>query len=109
MDFEGVARVSDFESARTLCVSIKGHEILLCRTEEGYFAVDNICTHAHARMNEGRLRGMRIFCPLHGASFDVRSGKALSRPATRALRSFPVLIKGDEIHVAVVDELEQTC
>jgi 3-phenylpropionate/trans-cinnamate dioxygenase ferredoxin subunit len=76
-------------------------EIVVCRTKDGIFALDNICTHAHARLNEGRLRGTRLICPLHGAAFDVRDGRALGAPATRALATHEVRMVGDRIEVAV--------
>ena len=57
----------------------------MCHTKSGVFALDNICSHAYARMSEGRLRGTRLICPLHGASFDVRDGRVLGPPATQPL------------------------
>jgi 3-phenylpropionate/trans-cinnamate dioxygenase ferredoxin subunit len=52
-------------------------------------------------MSEGRLRGLRLICPLHGASFDCRTGGALGPPATLPLRTYPVRIVGDQVQVAV--------
>ena len=49
-------------------VTLSGREIVICHTKEGVFALDNICSHAHARMCEGRLRATRIVCPLHGVN-----------------------------------------
>ncbi len=79
-------------SARTLA----NREIVVCRTKDGIFAVDNICSHAYARLNEGRLRGTRLICPLHGAAFDVRDGRALGAPASRPLATHRVRL-GDVV------------
>jgi nitrite reductase/ring-hydroxylating ferredoxin subunit len=76
------------------CV-VGGRELVICHTREGVFAVDNICTHAHARLCEGRLRATRLVCPLHGASFDIRDGRVLGPPAEVPLPTYPVrLIEG---------------
>lgn len=83
------------------CITVAGREVLLCHSKEGVSAVDNICTHALARMDEGRLRGTRLICPLHGASFDVRDGRVLGAPASRPLRSYPVRILGGMIEIAL--------
>ena len=80
---------------------LDGREIVICHTREGLFALDNICTHAHARMCEGRLRAMRLICPLHGASFDVRDGRILSAPATIPLATHPVRVVEGTVEVAV--------
>jgi nitrite reductase/ring-hydroxylating ferredoxin subunit len=83
--------------------SIGGREIVVCRTKAGLHALDNTCTHAYARLNEGRLRGTRIICPLHGASFDVRDGRALCAPATRALATHAIEVVDDCARVTAAD------
>lgn len=79
--------------------TLGGREIVLCRTKDGVFALDNICTHAYARLSEGRLRGVRLICPLHGAAFDVRDGRALGAPANRPLITHAVRVVADQIEV----------
>ena len=91
-EWRQVAGVQDIAIGKTLCVDVDGREILLCHTAAGVFAVDNLCTHAAARLCEGKLKGHRILCPLHGAAFDVRDGSALTRPATVALSTYPVQV-----------------
>ncbi len=66
--------------------------IVLCRVDDDYLAVDDECTHAIASLSEGRLEGEIIFCPLHGGSFNVRSGKACSLPCKQKLRTYPIEI-----------------
>jgi len=84
---------------KTLLVEAPGREILLCHTAEGFFAVDNLCTHAAARLCEGKLKGYRILCPLHGAAFDVRDGSVLTRPASVALASYAVCVDGEGVTI----------
>ena|SRR5579859_2212653 len=76
-------------------------EIVVCRTKHGIYAVDNVCTHAFARLCEGRLRGTRLICPLHGASFDVRDGRVLGAPATRALGVHAVSVVDGRVEISV--------
>jgi nitrite reductase/ring-hydroxylating ferredoxin subunit len=80
---------------------LEGREIVICHTREGVFALDNVCTHAHARMCEGRLRATRLVCPLHGASFDIRDGRVLGPPATVALPTHQVRVVDGKIEVAL--------
>lgn len=81
--------------------SVGGREIVVCRTKAGLHALDNICTHAYARLNEGRLRGVKLVCPLHGAAFDVRDGRALGGPASRPLATHIIHVVGDCAQVTV--------
>jgi nitrite reductase/ring-hydroxylating ferredoxin subunit len=82
-------------------VTLNHREILICHTREGVYALDNICSHAHARMCEGRLRATRIVCPLHGASFDIRDGKVLGPPAVLPLATFQVRVVDGTVEVAL--------
>lgn len=99
--FTRVASVSEIPRGKTHCITHADVEILLCHTGEGIFAVDNLCTHAAARLSEGKLKGCRLLCPLHGAAFDVRDGAVLSRPAREPLRHYPVKLEGDDIFIAL--------
>jgi nitrite reductase/ring-hydroxylating ferredoxin subunit len=80
---------------------LEGREIVICHTREGVFALDNICTHAHARMCEGRLRATRLVCPLHGASFDIRDGRVLGPPAVVPLPTHKVRVVDGTIEVSL--------
>jgi nitrite reductase/ring-hydroxylating ferredoxin subunit len=82
------------------CV-VGGREILICHTPAGLFAIDNVCTHADARLSEGRLRGTRVICPLHGASFDVRDGRVLAPPAEEGLAVHALRVVDGIIEVAI--------
>jgi nitrite reductase/ring-hydroxylating ferredoxin subunit len=99
-EFQVVAQLAELPVGSMRAIQLGGHEIVLCHTREGLFALDNICTHAHARLCEGRLRATRLVCPLHGASFDVRDGRVLGPPATVALPHYPVRVVEGAIEVA---------
>lgn len=99
--FRAVLKLSELPAGRMRAVSIDGRELLLCHTREGIFALDNLCTHAEARLCEGRLRGTRLLCPLHGGAFDVRDGRVLAGPAQQPLARYAVRIAQAHIEVAL--------
>jgi nitrite reductase/ring-hydroxylating ferredoxin subunit len=99
-EFTTVLSASELPVGAMRAVTIGARELVLCHTKDGLFAVDNICTHAYARLCEGRLRGTRLICPLHGASFDARDGRVLGPPATLPLEAFTVRITDGMIEVA---------
>src|SRR3989454_3445630 len=45
-----------------------------------------ICGHRQAPLSKGTLEGHVIECPLHFATFDVRTGKLLSGPDRKSTR-----------------------
>jgi 3-phenylpropionate/trans-cinnamate dioxygenase ferredoxin component len=102
--FHPALSLNELPPGRMRCVIIAGREVLICHAREGVFAVDNICTHALTRMDEGRMRGVRLICPLHGASFDIRDGRVLGAPASRPLPTYPVRVVEGMIEVALQAE-----
>ena len=78
-----------------------GLQLAVCRLEDGVYAIEDICTHDGGSLDQGELLGDRIECPRHGAMFDVRTGKVLSLPAVKNVRSFKAKIEGGEIFVEV--------
>src|ERR1700757_4039326 len=99
--FVPVMRLAEIRRGSMQTRILEGREIVICHTREGVFALDNICTHAHARMCEGRLRATRLVCPLHGASFDIRDGRVLGPPAVVPLPTHQVRVVDGQIEVAL--------
>lgn len=102
--FVRVARVADVPRGRILEITVGTRSIALCHTREGWFAVDNICTHAYAKLSEGRLRKAKLICPLHGGSFDCRTGAAVGSPAVAPLGTYTVRLAGDAVEIAVGEQ-----
>jgi nitrite reductase/ring-hydroxylating ferredoxin subunit len=100
-EFHAVLPANQLREGAMRACELGGREIVLCRTADGLYALDNICTHAEARMTEGRLRGGRVVCPLHGAAFDVRDGRVLGGPAVQPLAVHAVRIVNGMIEVSV--------
>lgn len=94
-----VATLRDVPEGKTHRVIADGVEVLLCNVGGNIFAIEDVCTHDGAPLDQGELQGERIICPRHGAIFDVRTGAVLALPAVIPLPTFPVRIDGDEIYV----------
>ena len=82
---------------------VDGVDVLICQVRGSYYAVSNLCSHAGQALSGGKLNGHVISCPLHGAQFDVRTGKCLAAPATQPINSFPVTLEGGKVFVAIGD------
>lgn len=63
------------------------------------FAVDDTCTHQEASLSEGWLEDCAVECPLHAASFDLRTGQPSGPPATRPVRTHAVHVRDGVVHV----------
>lgn len=92
-----VANVADVAPGTTKRVVIDGQEILICNVDGSFFAIEDVCTHDGAPLDQGDLDGNCIVCPRHGAMFDVRTGDALTLPAVIPLSTYAVELKDGEI------------
>jgi naphthalene 1,2-dioxygenase system ferredoxin subunit len=77
----------------------EGRDIAIFKLDDGAYAIDNICTHGHARLCEGFLDGHMVECPFHQALFDVRDGSVNCGPATEPVKSWPVKIENDRVYL----------
>lgn len=84
---------------QVLGTTVAERPVALYRIDGEVFASHNICTHSHACMSDGYLENGVIECPLHQATFDVRTGKVLSGPTRVPLPVYPVRMQGDQIQV----------
>lgn len=100
-EFVRVMNLADLREGRMKSCLIGEREIVVCNVKGQIHALDNICTHALARMSEGRLKGTRLICPMHGAAFDIRNGAVLCSPATQPLATHAVRVVDGAIEVAL--------
>ncbi|HET7812914.1 MAG TPA: non-heme iron oxygenase ferredoxin subunit [Candidatus Baltobacteraceae bacterium] len=96
-----VAKLGEIPDGRARKVSAGGMDILLCNAEGRLYALEDVCTHDGAPLDQGELEGCRIVCPRHGANFDVRTGEALTLPAFLPLPTYEVTVEGDDVFVDV--------
>jgi 3-phenylpropionate/trans-cinnamate dioxygenase ferredoxin subunit len=100
-DFTKVANVSELPDPGKATVECDDQIVVLFNCNGQIFCIDDVCTHDGGPLGDGELTGCEIACPRHGAKFDVRTGKALTMPATQDTRSHEVRIDGDDILVRI--------
>jgi 3-phenylpropionate/trans-cinnamate dioxygenase ferredoxin component len=94
-----VGKLSAIAPGTTHRVVVDSTAILLCNVDGRVFGIEDVCTHDGGPLDQGALEGDRIVCPRHGATFDVRTGEALTLPAVLPLMAFEVSVEGDDLFV----------
>ena len=95
-----VMAATEEELVTTLSVSVEGHPVALFRTEDGIFALDDICSHEYSRLSEGETWAGEVYCQKHGSRFNLRTGEVTGLPATQAVRTWPVKVEAGTIWIA---------
>ena len=78
-----------------------GKEVCVARVGNEVFAIEDNCSHQDAALSEGEQSGYKIECWLHSAEFDLRTGAALTPPASQAVKTYPVLVDGNNVVVEI--------
>lgn len=98
-DWRPVAREADLVEGRLHAVVLDDVPIVLCRIGGMIHAVDDLCTHEHVRLSEGWLEDTAIVCPLHGARFDVTTGRCVGGRAAADLARHGVRCRGGVVEL----------
>jgi 3-phenylpropionate/trans-cinnamate dioxygenase ferredoxin subunit len=82
-------------------IKVAGRSIAMFNVGGTIHAIDNECTHDGGPLSEGVVSDACVICPWHGAEFDLRTGKALTPPAVEDVRSYSVVVSGDDISLEI--------
>ncbi len=95
------APISAFEKNKgVVVIEHDDVRIAIFKLENGFYAIEDECSHAEAYLSEGRVvNGCEIECPLHGARFDLRDGTNLSFPAVTPVTAFPTRVEDGNVFV----------
>jgi nitrite reductase/ring-hydroxylating ferredoxin subunit len=74
-EFTEVFKIDELKNGTMKAVNVAGHQILLARVGDKYYAVDNLCSHMKGNLSQGKLEVTVVTCPLHGSQFDVTNGR----------------------------------
>jgi 3-phenylpropionate/trans-cinnamate dioxygenase ferredoxin subunit len=98
-----IGALETLPSDRGIRVTIGEERVAMFRIGNEVFAIGDRCSHAEASLAEGEVFDHDVECPRHGSEFDLRTGKALSLPATRAVPTYPVSIEDGTVYLMIED------
>ena len=70
-----------------------------------FYAINDRCSHGNASMSEGYLEDdATVECPLHAASFCLKTGKPMCLPATDPIATYAVSIDGSDVYIEIPED-----
>ena len=94
-----IINTKDLPPGKAISATVGNKQIAVFNIAGKYYAIDDECTHAGGPLSEGEVTGHEVTCPWHGAKFDLTNGNVLCDPAYDAVKSYKVVVEGDEIKV----------
>jgi nitrite reductase/ring-hydroxylating ferredoxin subunit/uncharacterized membrane protein len=96
-----VATADELKVNQMKLLHVGDRRIVLARTDGGYCAFGDRCTHRGGSLADGVLACNTVTCPWHGSQFDVITGHVVSGPAEQSIRAYPVEELNGEIRLRV--------
>ena len=87
---------------------VDGREIAVARIGDEWFAIDDTCSHAKVSLSDGIVEedDATIECPKHGALFSLRTGAAMTLPATRDVAAHVTEVRGTEVFITITEDTD---
>jgi 3-phenylpropionate/trans-cinnamate dioxygenase ferredoxin subunit len=101
--FVRVISVADLPPGAKRATDIDGESVLICNSNDRIYAVSNICSHAGEKLECGRMSRGWIACPVHGARFELATGRAMNLPAKQPIATYEVRMVDGWIEVLIKD------
>jgi nitrite reductase/ring-hydroxylating ferredoxin subunit len=95
------AKADELEIDQMKLLHIDGRRIVLARTESGYVAFDDGCTHKGGSLAGGTMISGTVQCPWHGSQFDVRTGAVRAGPAREGIKTYRVEQRDGEVRLTL--------
>ncbi len=85
-----VARTDELKVNQMKLLHLDGERLVLARTEQGYVAFGDRCTHRGGSLAGGVMIAGVVQCPWHGSQFDCHRGAVRAGPASEPIRTYQV-------------------
>ena len=92
-------KLSEFADNPVAKIDINGTTVAVFKVDGDFYAIQNMCSHSEADLADGEVYDCKVECPLHGAEFDLKTGEALTLPATKPVAVFTTEVDGDSLVV----------
>lgn len=105
-EFQKVAKVDEISDPGKELVEVDDTLVVVFHVNGAFYCLDDICTHDGGTLGDGELHDCKIACPRHGAEFDIKTGAALSMPATEPTLAHEVKVEDGFVWVKLNDGSE---
>ena len=104
--YKKVALIDEITPASPKRIMVGENECVLFRVGEEIFGIENLCPHQlYAIFHQGIVEHGTITCPMHGWSFDLRTGKAVR--GSGHLKILEVRVDKDNVWVKMSEDDDQ--
>lgn len=96
-----VCSVGDVEPGSARRFDVEGHRLSIVRIGDDFYVIGDECSHEDYSLSEGFVweDECEIECPKHGSMFSLKTGEAITLPATEPVPVYDARVEGDDVIV----------
>ena len=94
-----VPGAAELEPNQMMLLHVGGKRVVLARTDDGWAAFDDRCSHRGASLADGAMICGTVQCPWHGSQFEAGSGRVVAGPATEPIAVHGVEEKDGQVRI----------
>jgi nitrite reductase/ring-hydroxylating ferredoxin subunit len=87
----------DMDVNQMCLVHVDGKRVVVAKTETGWTAFSDHCTHRGGSLAGGSMICSTVQCPWHGSQFDVNNGNVKAGPAREKINVYKVEDKNGKL------------
>ena len=87
-DAVAIEAARELKPGQMILIRTPDRRIVVARTDEGYAAFDDHCTHRGGSLAGGVMTCGTVCCPWHGSQFDAKTGAVKAGPAERPIATY---------------------
>lgn len=93
------AEVDELKKDQMKLLHVGDKRIVLGRSEDGYVAFDDRCSHKGGSLAGGTMICGTVQCPWHGSQFSTQSGEVKAGPADQKIDTYPTTQINGKVYV----------
>jgi Ferredoxin subunits of nitrite reductase and ring-hydroxylating dioxygenases len=106
MGYVRAARIAELPENAKIKIELQGKTFFIAHVNGNFFALANKCPHLGGSLCDGLLSETTIKCPVHGAEFELATGKAVGKAKLLFLKmnvndveAYKTEVRGEEVFI----------
>jgi uncharacterized membrane protein/nitrite reductase/ring-hydroxylating ferredoxin subunit len=96
-----VANMDELQVDQMKLIHVGNKRVVLAKTEKGYVAFNDRCTHRGGSLAGGSMICGTVQCPWHGSQFDVNNGFVKAGPANKNIEVYSIAELNGKVYITV--------
>lgn len=96
-----ICKSDELSRDQMMLLHVKDKRIVLGKSDTGFVAFSDYCTHKGASLADGVMICGTVQCPWHGSQFDCKTGIVKAGPATESIAIYKVEEMGGKVFLVI--------